>query len=134
VVALEGVNTIFPSMSDTFNWFPQKRKFPSKYAYSNRTFTFGKQTTENFIYKMVQWRSTHSFIFSFSCRFFFGESREGSSRRGTGIPRDQQQFQIVLLAPHQDGTKQGRRCSHATWSLDKLWAALPLVFSVAWWT
>jgi len=83
VVELEGVNTIFPSMSDTFNWFPQKRKFPSKYAYSNRTFTFGKQTTDNFIYKKVQWRSTHSFIFSFSCRFFFGESREGSSRRGT---------------------------------------------------
>jgi len=22
------------------------------------------------------------------------------------------------VAPHQDGTKQGRRCSHSTWSLD----------------
>jgi len=31
---------------------------------------------------------------------------------GLGIPDDQQHFQIVLLAPHQDGTKQGRRCSH----------------------
>jgi len=33
---------------------------------------------------------------------------------GFGIPHGQQQFQIVLLAPHQDGTKQGRRCSHST--------------------
>ena len=29
-----------------------------------------------------------------------------------------QQSQTVLLALHQDGTKQGRRCSHSTWSLD----------------
>ena len=35
-------------------------------------------------------------------------------------------------APHQDGTKQGRRCSHATRSLDKLWAAFPWVETVAW--
>jgi len=32
VVELQGANTIFPSMSDTFNSFSQKRKFPSKYA------------------------------------------------------------------------------------------------------
>jgi len=31
-VELKGVNTIFPSMSGTCNWFSQKRKFPSKYA------------------------------------------------------------------------------------------------------
>jgi len=30
------------------------------------------------------------------------------------IPHGQQQFQIVLLAPHQDGTKQGRRCNYTT--------------------
>jgi len=30
-----------------------------------------------------------------------------------GIPHGQQQFQIILLAPHQDGTQQGRRCSHS---------------------
>jgi len=42
---------------------------------------------------------------------------------GLEIPHDQQQFQIVLLAPHQDGTKKGQRCSHPTWSLDELWAA-----------
>ena len=29
---------------------------------------------------------------------------------------------IVPLAPHQDGTKQGRRCSQSTWSLDTHWA------------
>jgi len=43
---------------------------------------------------------------------------------GLGIPHGQQQFQIVLLAPHQDGTK---RCSHSTWSLDDLWAAFSWV-------
>ena len=32
---------------------------------------------------------------------------------GLDIPHGQQQFQKVLLAPHQNGTKQGRRCSHA---------------------
>jgi len=32
VVELQGANTIFPAMSDTFNSFSQKRKFPSKYA------------------------------------------------------------------------------------------------------
>jgi len=33
---------------------------------------------------------------------------------GLGIPHGQQQFQIVLPAPHQDETKQGRRCSYQT--------------------
>ena len=36
---------------------------------------------------------------------------------GHEICHDQQQSQIVLLAPHQDWTKQGRRCSHCTWPL-----------------
>jgi len=70
--------------------------------------------------RKVQYRLTHSFIFSFSCCFSFGESCKGSSPRGPGIPRDQQQSQIVLVAPHQEGIKQGRRCSHATWCLDPL--------------
>jgi len=34
--------------------------------------------------------------------------------RGPEIPHGQQKSQIVLLAPHQDGTKQDRRCSHST--------------------
>jgi len=41
------------------------------------------------------------------------------------IPHDQQQSQKVSLGPHQDGLKQGRRCSHATWSFDDLSTALP---------
>jgi len=62
-----------------------------------------------------------SFIhFHFHARFSSGEGRGDSSSK-----RTQQQSQIVLFAPHQDGTKQGWRCSHATWSLDELWAAFP---------
>jgi len=38
------------------------------------------------------------------------------------IPHGQQHVQVILLALHQNGTKQGRRCSHSTWSLDDLWA------------
>jgi len=44
------------------------------------------------------------------------------------IPHGHQQVQIVLLnllAPHQDGTKQVRRCNYSTYALDHLWAALP---------
>jgi len=39
----------------------------------------------------------------------------------------QQQFEIVLLAPHQDGTKQGRRRSYSTQALDDIWVAFPWV-------
>ena len=46
---------------------------------------------------------------------------------GLEIPHGEQQFQVILLAPHQDGTKQGRRCSHSTWSLGELWAAFSWV-------
>jgi len=46
---------------------------------------------------------------------------------GLGIPRGQKQFQIVLLVPHQHGTKQGRKCSHSTWALNNLWAAFSWV-------
>jgi len=53
-----------------------------------------------------------SFIFmpDFPLRRVAGETSTGE----LGIPHGQQQFQIVLLAPHQDGTKQGRRCSYST--------------------
>jgi len=54
----------------------------------------------------------------------------GSAALGElGIPHGQQQSQIVLLASHQDGTKQGRRCSQPTWSLDDIWATFPCVAS-----
>ena len=51
----------------------------------------------------------------------------GEATIGHGKPHGQQKFQIVLLTPHQDGTKQGRRCSHCTWSFDDLWVAFPRV-------
>ena len=47
---------------------------------------------------------------------------------GLQIPHGQQQSQIVLLAPHQNGTKQGRKCNHSTWSLDDLLVALSWVY------
>jgi len=44
-----------------------------------------------------------------------------------GKAHSQQQFKIVLLAPHQDGIKQGRRRSYSTQALDDIWVALPWV-------
>jgi len=38
----------------------------------------------------------------------------GAPALGLKIPHGQQQFQIVLLAPHQYETKKGRRCRHST--------------------
>jgi len=32
-----------------------------------------------------------------------------------------------MLAPHQDGTKQGWRCNHSIWLLRNLYAAFPWV-------
>ena len=51
-----------------------------------------------------------------------GEDRGGSSSENLKFLTIDNN-QIVPLAPHQDGTKQGWRCSHSTWSLDDLWAA-----------
>jgi len=48
-----------------------------------------------------------------------------TSLEGLGKPNNQQQFQIVLLAPHQDETKRGRWWSHATWCLDDIWVTFP---------
>ena len=59
--------------------------------------------------------------------FSFKEGREdSSSKRWLVAPHGQQQFRIVLLAPHQDGAKQGQKCSRFIWSLDDLWAAFPV--------
>jgi len=56
--------------------------------------------------------SNASFI-HFLTRFFSLERVAGAAGLGgPEIPRDQ--FQIVLLAPRKNGTKQGRRCNHAT--------------------
>ena len=63
----------------------------------------------------------HSVIFTlaFPLRRVVGAAALGSLE----IPHDFQQYLIVLLASHQDGTKQGRKCSHTTWSLVDLCAA-----------
>jgi len=55
----------------------------------------------------------HSFIFTFP----LGSVAGTAALRGLEIPHGQQQFQVILLAPHQDETKQGWRWSHCTWSL-----------------
>jgi len=106
---------------------------PSMLNYLNTTFTFGKQTKNNFINRKVQCRSTYSFLHSFSCQLFSWKSGGDSSPRWTRNTSRATAISdtVVLLAPHQNGIKQGRRCSHATSSLDELWAALTWVQTVA---
>jgi len=53
----------------------------------------------------------------------------GAAAPGLEIPHVQQQSQIVLLAPHQDGTKKSQRCIHSTWSLNELWTAVLWVWT-----
>jgi len=57
-------------------------------------------------------------------RAFLPESVAGTAAVGLEI---QQQSQIVLLPQHQDGTKQGWRCSRISWSLEDIWTAFPWV-------
>jgi len=42
--------------------------------------------------------------------FLLGGVVGAAAQGGPEIPHDQQWSQIVLLAQHQDGTKQGQRC------------------------
>jgi len=69
------------------------------------------------------WAYIHIHSFIFVSAFPLERVAGAAALGGPEIPHDQQQSHIVMLAPHQDGTKQGRRCSHAT--LDDLWAAFP---------
>jgi len=66
----------------------------------------------------VSFRATHNVLYTpfihFMSAFPLGRVAGAAAPEGLGIPHGQQQFQIVLLAPHQDGTKQGRRCHHST--------------------
>jgi len=59
-------------------------------------------------------------------RFPLGRVARAAALGGLALPQGQQSL-IVLLAAHQDGTKQGPKCSHDTKSLDDLWAAFPWV-------
>jgi len=67
----------------------------------------------------------HSLIFMPT--FPPGRVAQTAALGGFGIAHSQQQLQIILLAAHQDRTKQGLRCSHSTWCLNKLWADFPWV-------
>jgi len=65
--------------------------------------------------------------FIFKPAFPLGRVTGATTHGGLGIYQGQQQFQIVLPAPHQGGTKQCRRCSYSTSTLDDLLVALPWV-------
>jgi len=78
-----------------------------------------------FKHRWINKRKCHSF----SCLLFLIGRVAGPTALRLGIPRDQQYFQIVLLAPHQDRTKEGRRCSQSNWSLDDIWVAFPWVWT-----
>ena len=67
----------------------------------------------------------HIHPFIFMPAFPLGRVTRATSPGGLKIRHSQQWFQVILLAPHQDGTKQGWGCSHSTWSLDNLQAAFP---------
>ena len=56
------------------------------------------------------------FPYIFLPTFPLGRVEEAAALWGLEIPHEQQQSQIVLLAQHQDGTQQSRRCNHSTWS------------------
>ena len=85
VVELQGVNTIFLLCLILLTQFHKNASSrPNMLDYLNTTFTFGKQTKDNFINSKVQicW-CIYSFIYSFSCPLFLRESRGGSSPRRT---------------------------------------------------
>jgi len=63
----------------------------------------------------------------FHAVFSLGRDAGATALGGLGIPHGQQQSQIILLAPHPDETRQGRRSSHSTLAFDGLWAAFPWV-------
>ena len=44
---------------------------------------------------------------------------------GIGKHQVQQLFQVILVGPYQEGTKQDRKCSDSTRFLDGLWVAIP---------
>jgi len=89
--------------------------------YLNTTFTFGKRTEDNFINRKVRCRPTYAFIHSCSCPLFlYGEPPGQQPLKNPKYLTINRNFRYFCWLPHLDGTKQGRRCSHATWSLHEL--------------
>jgi len=56
------------------------------------------------------------FAIIYTPAFSLGKVACAAALGGREIHHGLQQFQIFLLAPHKDGTKQGRTCNHGTWS------------------
>ena len=52
---------------------------PNMLNHLNTTFTFSKQSKDNFIKRKFQYKPAYSFIHYFCARFFSGESRGGKS-------------------------------------------------------
>ena len=100
---------------------------PNILNYLNTAFTFGKRTKDTFINRTIQYVYEFTDSLIFVPTFLGGRVMGAAAPTEPEIPHDQQQSQMVPLAPHQDGTKKVQRCSYATWSLDKLWAAFPCV-------
>ena len=77
------------------------------------------------LWNIVQYATLFTRLTIHFIRFYTCFSSQGgcsdSSHKRTQNTSQSQQSQIVLLAPHQDRTKQGRRCKHAIWSLAYLW-------------
>jgi len=57
------------------------------------------------------------YSFIFTSAFPLGRVVGAAALEGLEISHGLQQFLIVLLAPHQNGTKQRRRFNHSTWSM-----------------
>ena len=77
------------------------------------------------LWNIVQYATLFTRLTIHFIRFYTCFSSQGgcsdSSHRRTQNTSQSQQSQIVLLGPHQDRTKQGRRCKHAIWSLADFW-------------
>jgi len=113
------IEHIFPSTSDTFCWFSQKRKFPFKHAcLFEHDINFFKQTKKNFTNRKLQ--CPCPFIQSFPCPLLLLGVTRGSSLKRTRNASRSTAISDCPLDAHQSGTWQGRRCSHARWYLDDL--------------
>jgi len=56
-------------------------------------------------------------MFIFKLAFLLGGVARSADHAGRDTPNGQNQYHMISLAPQQDGTKQGQRCSHAIWPL-----------------
>jgi len=66
-------------------------------------------------------------IHHFYARLCSRECRGAAAKVELEIPHGFWQYLIVPLTPHQDRTKPGKRCNHATWSLVDLLTAFTWV-------